>query len=297
MKPIDIKEGTVLGIDVGFSQRKATTCLCLLSWNRDEVSAEYCLTETSRNIRKASIGRFVPPDTKLLAVAIDGPLTCDLRYISRYRIAEALLSRGVFQKRGKPGQTNSPNGRNLHANATELAELLLDADRKRVLSIADATHICAIHEKAIVEAFPNQFLAALIPERDLPTLHRDASDRYWEVLREDGRLDKLLAHLLPERSYPLGLDDMTDHEHRAGFVCALTALAVAMRTCVGVGDAVDGYILLPPDELWGCARNGNMAWMEEALKESLTSIRKSPLSSPETRSQPCVVRANGVWLH
>src|SRR5207253_396107 len=78
----------------------------------------------------------------LLGVAIDGPLTHGLRLIPHYRVADALLSRGAFQKRGKPGQTSSPVGQQLHRHATDLANLAL-----QLALIAPSTHVEPIHSK------------------------------------------------------------------------------------------------------------------------------------------------------
>jgi hypothetical protein len=101
----------------------------------------------------------------LAAVAIDGPLTRGLRRVTNYRVADALLSGGAFQKRGKPGQTSSPVGQKLHDHATRLAELVLECAAREVFSIAPAAHIEPIHETALVESFPNLFLGALIDDR------------------------------------------------------------------------------------------------------------------------------------
>ena len=59
---------------------------------------------------------------ELAGVALDGPLTRGLRLVRHYRAAEAILSRGPLQKRGKPGPTSAPMGQKLHEHATKLAK-------------------------------------------------------------------------------------------------------------------------------------------------------------------------------
>jgi hypothetical protein len=119
--------GAVLGIDVGYSELRPTTCLCLLEWTEDYVQLSLpCAVATDIQARSKALESLFPRPRRLAAVALDGPLTHGLRRISKYRLAEALLSRGVFQRRGKPGATNSPVGRQLHLHATQLAELLLE---------------------------------------------------------------------------------------------------------------------------------------------------------------------------
>jgi len=160
--------GAVLGVDIGYSRDRNTTGLCLLKWDEERVSVTCVNTGTPSSQRRLDLQSLVPEGTQLAAVAIDGPLTRGLQEISRYRSAEALLSRGVFQKRGKPGQTNSGNGQDLHLSATAFAWLLLDLEASGWLSLSASEHSEPIHNTAMVEAFPNQFLAALVDEREIP---------------------------------------------------------------------------------------------------------------------------------
>lgn len=270
-----MEKGAVLGIDVGFSEHRKTTYLCLLEWSDERVRLTFKKVGTNAQARTLAINALFCAPTRLAAVAIDGPLTRGLRRVPHYRAAEALLSRGVFQKRGKPGQTSSPTGQKLHQHATQFAKLVLGEATKGQLSVARATHIEPIDEIAIVEAFPNQFLASLTDEDTLPVLHRDATDRYWEQFAACDGLSKLLAALLQNRHFECRLADIYDHEERAAAVCALTGLAVATELAVGVGDPEDGDIFLPPAELWGAARTGTRPWVEVALRENVAGLRKS----------------------
>jgi hypothetical protein len=62
---------------------------------------------------------------------------------------------------------------------------------------------------------------------------------------ERGTFDRLIDHLLPRRSLVRSPTALTNHDERAAFVCALTALCVAADGYAAVGDH-DGWIILPP---------------------------------------------------
>lgn len=210
--------------------------------------------------------------------------------MSHYRAADALLSRGVLQKRGKPGQTSSPVGQQLHRHATELAMLALDS-----VAVAYSNHWDPIHAKCVVEAFPNMYLAALVHECDFPPLARDASDRYWEILVErSDRLVALISHLLPGRQLITELNKVRNHEHRAGVVCALTALSVVMADYVSVGDTEDGHIILPPQTMWGSGTQECGTWLEPVLRSNLHAVRRARQAHANHRHARIATNA-GCW--
>ena len=260
--------GTVLGVDVGYSKTQPTTGLCVLAWDATAISLSFARCRCAPAERDGAIDRIVG-GRELCAAAIDGPLTHGLRRVQHYRAAEALLSQGVLQKRGKPGQTSSPTGRELHHHATDVALSLI---AKGI--VGPSRHFELIHERSLVEAFPNMFLAALVDEERLPELRRDASDRYWEVVvHHTPRLEEIIAHLLPDRALTSNLRSCIDHEHRAALICALSALAVATGEYVAVGDPFDGDIVLPPQERWGASSPGGDAWMTRTLRSNLDRVR------------------------
>ena len=59
---------------------------------------------------------------------------------------------------------------------------------------------------------------------------------------------------------PEGLESITNHDHRAAFICALAALCVARKQYVAVGDPEDGHIVLPPIL---------QPWAEDSLRKNL----------------------------
>lgn len=281
--------GTVLGIDVGYSSTSATTCFCTLEWDASNVTLRYSLTTSNVRSRREALVSLVH-NRPLLAVALDGPLTHDLRLVGHYRSAEAMLSRGVLQRRGKPGQTSAPVGQQLHVHATALARTVLDT-----AEVSPSTHWQPIHQKRIVEAFPNLFLGALIRETDLPPIARDASDRYWDVLvgQSNGLLG-LMKHMLPGRQLQPHLTAIMNHDHRAGVVCALTALSVAAGDFLAVGDPDDGDIILPPVASWGTATTGSGAWLESVLRENLPKVRAARRAHANHRNVRTCVRAGPI---
>ena len=285
----------VLGIDVGFSERKNTTCLTLLTWGHGLCEHRSVKTGSSDERRRESLRSLLPMGVCIEAVAIDGPLCRDLEQVKHYRSADALLSRGRFQRRGKPGQTSSPTGQELHRHATQLARLVLELVESGWISVKDSAHWQPVFSRAIVEAFPSMFLAALIPEDRLPEIHRDASDRYWETAVHGGYLDELLNALIPGEIRAFPPQKVSDHEKRAGIVCALTALSVARRRFVGVGDPEGGDIILPPADAWGRSPEG-VSWFERTLRENLPKVRGDARRNHPTHAFARVRTHDGAWF-
>ena len=278
-------EGQVLGIDVGFSATRKTTCFCHVSWTKTSATWSFRATTCDASERAEAIATLLLPGC-VAAVAIDGPLTPSLEHVTHYRAAEAMLSRGALQKRGKPGQTSAPVGQRLHHHATTLARLVLGS-----AEVMPAQPAGSVRRRAVVEAFPNLYLAALVPEPELPALKRNATDRYWQVLvdRSD-RLTSVLERALPGKRPGIDLAAVRDHEQRAGVVCAMTALAVAAGRYVAVGDPADGDIILPARSEWGLAADGTVAWLEPVLLSNLASVRTARTCHANHRDARVIVR-------
>jgi hypothetical protein len=262
------ESGQVLGIDVGYSEKSRTTCFCLLRWTPDTATLSFRATTSDSAKRRSALSQLLHDAPNLDAVAVDGPLGSGLCALSEYRAAEALLSQGQMQKRGKPGQTSSPTGQQLHQHANALAALALELGQ-----VADSCHMEPIHPKCVVEAFPNAFLAALMDESDFGTLSRNASDVYWARLCVSGALPELISKMLPGRVVSPALHEVIDHEERAGTVCALTALSVVRGSYVAVGDPVCGDIILPALAFWGKAATGE-PWLRVMLDGAAARIAK-----------------------
>jgi hypothetical protein len=263
--------GRILGIDVGYSEKRATTGFCLLSWTRHAITWDYAKAISALRDRQSAITDLLGDvSDPVLAVGIDGPLRPGLRIEKTYRACEALLSRGPLQRRGKPGQSNSPAGWRLHREATRLAKLAI-----QLCTVGEATWYSRIHDRAVVEAFPNFFLACLVDEVAFPA--KPSKERKWtdELFRlARGMVARLLAKLLPDRRPRLDLEEVKDHEHVAALICAMSALVALSRDGVLVGSESDGDIVLPPPQFWGTGRPGQPPWMVSALTQNLPAVRQ-----------------------
>ncbi|MEZ5667614.1 MAG: hypothetical protein R3F55_09320 [Alphaproteobacteria bacterium] len=246
--------GFVLGLDVGWSTARRSSAACLLGWTAHAVEADIVRFTADPADYMPRLAALVG-ERPLLAAALDGPLRGDLAEIGRYRLGERLLTRGLARHIGKPGQSNSPNGRILNRAASAYARHLLDR-----FAIADSRHAAAIHGRAVAEAFPTSFLGTML-DAGFRERGRARSDSYFVRLTGDDRgcrLSRLVGALLPGRSLAFAPGILHNHDDRAALVCAVTALCVAQRRYTAVGDD-QGWIVLPP-RLAGGAGMADWAW-------------------------------------
>jgi len=225
----------VLGVDVGYSPTQASSAVCRLNWDHQEI--RWTLQRfRARPEEQLHVLRSVAGPGRLEAAALDGPLRAGLDVIGRYRTAERMLTRRLQPRIGTPGQASAPVGQALNAAANTCARIIL----------APARHAVPIDAKAVVEAFPSSFLGVMLEDPTaVPARRQDRSDVFFQHLVRTGGLPRLLNHLLSGRSLTQSLAAVTNHDERAALVCAITALGVAARAFVAVGDA-DGWIILPP---------------------------------------------------
>ena len=255
-------QGSVLGIDVGWSEKKRSSAVCRLSWDDRQIQWEIDRFRATPSDRENTIRR-VAGESELLAVAIDGPLRHGFDMIRRYRSAERLLSRGQLQKRiGKPGQSSSPNGKKLNVQANRTATFV-----KRCCRVREAKHGVRIDDRAIVEAFPTTFLGVMIEFPAQLKRPRSRSDRYFAHLAEHHCIGRFVQRLLGGRKCIHDPRDVKNHDDRAALVCALTALSVVAGEFTAVGDKVDGWIILPPQ--WAFAGPAWAAACATARAEAL----------------------------
>lgn len=230
----------MLGVDVGYSLTQASSAVCRLDWDRQEI--RWTLQRfRAQSEERLHVLRSVAGPGRLEAAALDGPLRPGFDVIGRYRTAERMLTRRLQPRIGKPGQASAPVGQALNAAANSGARIILAHG-----DLAPARHAVPIDAKAVVEAFPNSFLGVMLEDpAAVPARRQDRSDVFFQHLARTGGLQRLLNHLLPGRSLTQFLAAVTNHDERAALVCALTALGVAAQEFVAVGDA-DGWIILPP---------------------------------------------------
>jgi len=236
------ESGSVLGVDIGWSPDRPSSAVCRLDWNSDKVTWSIKRFRATEPERSDTLHHLA--DRALLVAAFDGPLRSDLQVIGRYRHAERMLTRGLQNLIGKPGQSSAPVGKKLNLHANMCAETILTCGH-----LAEAAHTHAIHATAIVEAFPSTFLGLMIAEpTTVQARRRNRSDTFYEHLASMGGLQSLVTLLLPKRRNFISFEAVGDHDERAALVCALSALCVAARDYVVVGDE-DGWIVLPPRAL------------------------------------------------
>jgi hypothetical protein len=231
--------GSVLGIDVGWSLKQRSSAICRLDWDVDYVHWRVHHFTAQPEVREQAVAEF-SRDGHFLAVAFDGPLRGDLAVIDRYRAAERILSQKPLASRiSQPGTSRSPVGRLLNHHTNEFARLVL-----RLASVASAPHAHSIHKLALVEAFPTSFMGLLLSQPKKGERQK-RSDRYFEAVVAEGSLGRLLHEQLARRHSQQDLTSLTNHDDRAAFICALTALCVAAGDYTAAGDD-DGWIILPP---------------------------------------------------
>ncbi len=237
--------GSVFGVDVGFSLRRRSTAACRLDWDAAALSWRLGRS-TAEPLARAAMFADIAGDRHLLAAAFDGPLRRGLDIVGRYRAAERLLTRRLAARIGKPGQSSTPVGRALNAEANACARAVLEIGR--VAAAPDRS--VAIAAEAIAESFPTAFLGLLLEDPGaLAATRADRSDRFFVAAASPGGpLERLVARLLPGRA-AAPLAAIRDHDERAALVSALAALCLAAGDFVAVGDAADGFIILPPDAL------------------------------------------------
>lgn len=288
-------EGSVLGVDVGWSTERESSAVCRLAWDEDMVDWQTRRYRAYDEEREQAI-RWTAGDGMQLAVAIDGPLQPGFSKIGCYRSAERLLSRGELRRVGKPGQANSPNGVKLNEQANLTARHV-----KKHVRIERANAVMRIDRYAILEAFPTTFLGVMVDDPESLRTSEKRSDQYFEHLARDGRLDRVLEGLLPGRRAARSTATVKDHDERAALICALTALCVVAGEFTAVGDDRNGWIILPPrrqfaDWAWPGLRE-NVARETEGGKLQAVSggvpDEGGPTSAGSSASEP----AAGGWAN
>jgi hypothetical protein len=122
----------------------------------------------------------------------------------------------------------------------------------------------------VVEAFPNAFLAVLLPEEEMlgmPLLRRgEKFDWLYARVVSMGRLESVFAGRpeLPEELRQF-LREQIDHELRAALICLLTAAFAFFGTGAVVGDTSGGWFWLPPWSLW-------QEWAKIGLRRAATAM-------------------------
>ncbi len=232
--------GSVIGIDIGYSPKKRSSAIGRLTWNANRVDWTVSRFRYQELERKHVI-EHVMGDGDICAAAFDGPLAPGFGPIGVYRIAERLLTSKLQPFIGKPGQASAPVGRLLNIAANEAAKIVSATNL-----VQPAAHRCQIDRLALAEAFPTSYLGVMLADpKSMARGRSRKSDRFFIAATMEGALSGLLHDLLPDRQQP-DVANIINHDERAAYICALTALGVAKRRYTAVGDAEGGWIILPP---------------------------------------------------
>jgi hypothetical protein len=257
----------LLGVDIGFSKTRDTTGIACLSSNE----LHLWKAGTSWESRK----KRIPDGFHADVIALDGPLLPQgVNELIRRR-CEFLFIRAPFSKRCKPGLSHFGFGLRLRrATADACAQFSnVLADSRRQL---EALSSC---RGPVFEAFPNAFLAVLLPEKEFRSAPRLRRGQRFDWLYDRAVATGTLTSTLPKRlDLPREvwekLATESDHEQRAALVCLLTAAFAAQGTAQNVGDTEGGWFWLPPMDLWQEWAKDGLARAEEELRSKRVTPHK-----------------------
>lgn len=221
----------LLGIDVGFAIGRDTTGIAF--YNEGYFSVWRATTDWKDRSRF-----FYPEDFKPDTVAIDAPLVG--QQMDVVRNVELFFSKQPFQNRCKAGLSHAGMGMELRKAG--------NATREQVVASGTAGY------GKIFEAFPNAFIGILVPDiyyRNMPELKRG---RKFDWLYNTAVQHNLFSDLYKLLDVPENLQQAIageeDHEHRAAWICLLTAWCVNLNIAKPIGDTEGGWFWMPPQSLW-----------------------------------------------
>lgn len=252
---INLNETALLGIDVGFSKSRPTTGI---AWSDN---GEFGAAKTHSDWERRR--QHLPPATSFSIIAIDGPLVPIGSPDLLVRTCEQLLARGTFQKRCKPGSSHFGTG--LHLKRASLDT----ANQVRHLASMPLFANAVFGDVAIVEAFPNAFLGVLLADHTFTTRQVKRGKKFdwmYEHAVYAGKFAQLMCVIgwdAPDLLQRMEVE--RDHEKRAAYICLLIAACAALGMAEVVGDAVTGWIWLPPKDLWA-------GWAQEALEKNRLAL-------------------------
>lgn len=237
----------VLGIDVGYSQKLRTTGVCRTGTDGLRV-AHMCAAKLAGALDFRGIFQVT---------AIDAPVLPPGPYGKR--LVESIFSRGLFQKRCKPGFSHVwETGQKLRQCGGETADQFSERT-----SGGQGIFPRVRQDHNIVEAFPNAFLGVLLKSivyEGMPELKRGKKFGWLLSKCRMGGKFKVLAEELQwqDATFWSELDQNQQHDEQAALVCAATAICVWKGRYVAVGEPHGGYFFLPPWHHWASWAKGTL---------------------------------------
>jgi predicted nuclease with RNAse H fold len=253
---VDWRNVNLLGIDIGFSERRKTTGIA--SYTFGQPVRLHCVGSLPRDRAEVLLDRPLYD-----AIAIDGPIVPTATNPEQLvRRCERLLSKGPFGKRCKPGFSHFGTGLKLRKAATTIASEMPGHRRHNGIRV--------------VEAFPNAFLGVMLDDKIYAAFERiprgKKSDIFFAQASRDRSFERLFEYLgwddvilLEQIRTVAGATTRISHEHRAALICVLTAACALSGKAVYIGDEVGGSICLPPLCLWA-------DWARAAIEGSSDQI-------------------------
>jgi hypothetical protein len=234
----------LMGVDVGFSEVGETTGIAWL----DDAGVHLARAGTPWASRRGCLPSRVCPSV----IALDGPLLPHGANARIRRRCEWLFIHAPFHNRCKPGLSDWGTGFKLRRAAA-------DACVQFSAMLADSGSAVkkgsVQRDGPIVEAFPNAFLAVLLPEPEMlrmPKLRRGKRFGWlYERVVATGSLESALSrqsYLRDQLMYLLRGE--SDRQLQAALICLLTAAFAAAGTATVVGDSSGGWFWLPPWCYW-----------------------------------------------
>lgn len=261
------KARRLLGVDVGFSATRATTGIAVLDGERLTVGCARTSWESRRT--------HLPTGFRADVIALDGPIVPNGTGEGIERTCERIFIRAPFDRRCKLALSHWGSGLALKRAAADAC-----AEFSQVLA---NSRVRISRRGPIVEAFPNAFLAVMIPEPTLaqaPKLARGRRfDWLYEQIASTGGLELALAERLdlPESIWrAIRLE--SHHEKRAALICILTAACAERGIAAMVGEAIGGWLCLPPWPRW-------QQWAREGLERAARAIAARGYPSLDLRKR------------
>ncbi len=231
----------LIGLDIGFSAKRRTNALAEVA-NGDLRVVKLNVAERDLELQR---------HREVDVIAIDAPLVPSGCPATRPRLVEQIFSRGLFQKRCKPGAS--------HVRGT--GHLLREHGMRSAVAIAEASRWgrdlpfpTIVPDCGVIEAFPNAFLGVAVPDQifvERPKLPRGAK---FDWLYDQWIALDLFSEAVLRCGLPLELTSVLhaerDHEKRAALICLLTAAFAAAGTAAVIGDSQTGYFFLADTDLW-----------------------------------------------
>lgn len=247
----------VLGIDVGFSSTKKTSCYCSFRIENKVISF---INQPQKFDSKYNLQELVSSECFDIII-VDAPLTPMLieQRPKAGRKVDKLFSNGIFSN--SPYRGPQPSSIAVPAQGFPLyqagMELITNMQPYKYLTISD---IKSDSSKGIYEVIPKLTQSLLFP-RDVVVNRTEQIDDYLfpKLFRMSGSyrhiLDRILGDYLFDDEVEQYIENISPkkyHEELASIVCAFQAVLIATKksTFVGFEGDIEGYFALPRMEYW-----------------------------------------------